>query len=295
MISICIPTYNYSVIKLVSELDRQCRRNNIDYEILVLEDCSTKVCFLKNIEDLKNFENVKHLSFEENQGRSKARNYLAKVARFDNLLFLDCDSEINDENFINCYLKNIENPVVCGGTAYLKSQYEKNKELRYKYGIKCEMLSANVRNKKKIFTTNNFLIHKNIFEKIQFKEFLKKYGHEDSLFGYELRKNNIKIKHIDNPVIHAGVEENSVFIDKTRLAIDNLIIIQNQKSIDIDFINEITLAKTYKKLKNIRLNYLLKISFKISKNIVLRYLLYSKNPNIFVFNFYKLGYYSIRQ
>ena len=295
MLSICIPTYNYLVIKLVSELHKQCQNNNIDYEILILEDGSSNSFFSENAENLSRFKNVKHILFTENQGRSKTRNYLANLAQFDNLLFLDSDSEISDENFINCYLNNIENSVICGGTIYLKSQKEKNKELRYKYGIISEMLSVDTRTKNKIFTTNNFLIHKKIFEQIQFKEFLTKYGHEDSLFGYELRKNNINIKHINNPVIHAGIEENAVFLDKTRLAIDNLIILNNQTTIDPNFINDITLAKTYKKVKNLKLHYLLKGLFKIFKNIILKHLLNSKNPNIFVFNFYKLGYYTIMQ
>ena len=175
MLSICIPTYNYSVIKLVSELERQCLNNNIDYEIMVLEDCSADSFFSKNAEDLSRFKNVKHILFTKNQGRSKVRNHLANLAQFDNLLFLDSDSEIPNENFINYYLNNIKNPVVCGGTIYLKSQKEKNKELRYKYGIISEMLSADIRTKNKIFTTNNFFIHKNIFKHIQFKEILTKY------------------------------------------------------------------------------------------------------------------------
>jgi glycosyltransferase involved in cell wall biosynthesis len=292
MLSICIPVYNFSVITLVLELNNQCQKIAIDYEILVLEDGSTQINFSENEKHLSMLANVKHLFFEKNQGRSRARNHLANTAQFDNLLFLDCDSEINNENFIKNYIENIDNSVICGGLVYLESQKIKNSELRYMYGIKVEMRPAELRNKNNKFTSNNFLIQRKIFEKIRFQEFLTKYGHEDSIFGYELRKNKINIKHINNPVIHTGIDENSVFLEKTRIAIDNLNIIKKQTSIDPDFLAEITLVKTYKKIKNIYLHYLLKKIFTISCKLTEKYLLNSQNPKILIFNFYKLGYYS---
>ena len=38
MLSICIPTYNCNVVKLVTDLSQQCQKLAIDFEILVLED-----------------------------------------------------------------------------------------------------------------------------------------------------------------------------------------------------------------------------------------------------------------
>ena len=46
------------------------------------------------------------------------------------------------------------------------------------------------------------MISKTCFEQISFNEDLQGYGHEDTLFGYELDKKNIQIHHLDNPVLN---------------------------------------------------------------------------------------------
>ena len=40
MLSILIPTYNYNVYPLVSELQRQCLESKIEFEILCQDDAS---------------------------------------------------------------------------------------------------------------------------------------------------------------------------------------------------------------------------------------------------------------
>ena len=55
----------------------------------------------------------------------------------------------------------------------------------------------------------------NCFKKISFNERLSGYGHEDTLFGYELNKNNIQIHHIDNPVLNGHLDTNEAFLLKT--------------------------------------------------------------------------------
>jgi hypothetical protein len=70
------------------------------------------------------------------------------------------------------------------------------------------------------FTGFNFIIDKSIFMKIRFNEDLKQYGHEDTLLGYQLRIAGVEIIHIDNALIHDGVESNEVFIAKTKLGVE---------------------------------------------------------------------------
>ena len=48
----------------------------------------------------------------------------------------------------------------------------------------------------------NLLAPKDIFQKIAFNEKLNGYGHEDTLFGVELKKEGVTMAHIDNPIIH---------------------------------------------------------------------------------------------
>ena len=72
--------------------------------------------------------------------------------------------------------------------------------LRWKYGRKKEQKKASDRNKHPYsrFSTFNVIIDKSIFSKFRFYEELKQYGHEDTLFSYQLKKAGIAIYHIDN-------------------------------------------------------------------------------------------------
>ncbi|MDD4148952.1 MAG: hypothetical protein PHE33_02875 [Bacteroidales bacterium] len=156
------------------------------------------------------------------------------------------------------------------------------------------MTKASIREKNpnKSFTTNNFLISKSVFDKIKFREFLKGYGHEDSLFGFELKQHNYIIFHIDNPVLHCGLENNEIFLSKTCKALENLILIQNNHEVNSAFINEVKLVKTYHKIKKCKLKFLIGFMFYTFEKPIKNHLIKSTNPSLFLFDFYKLAYYS---
>ena len=48
---------------------------------------------------IQNLENVIYRELPQNLGRSKIRNVLGKAAKFDYLLFLDCDSKVVSDNY----------------------------------------------------------------------------------------------------------------------------------------------------------------------------------------------------
>ncbi len=289
MLSICIPVFNYDASKLLEQLHKQCLNLDIQFEIIILEDGSDLDC----INDISYLDFTKQIILETNCGRSKARNILAENAIYQKILFLDCDSEIPSNCFIKKYIENLNKTVVCGGTKYYPRQYSRDKSLRYTYGIKREMIKSENRNKNpnKSFTTNNFLISKSVFNKIKFREFLTKYGHEDSLFGYELQCVGIDIYHIDNPVIHCGLEENEFFLKKTKIAIKNIFEIETSTQIDKDFFNTINLVVAYRKYKNYGLTMFVKLFFNIFEKAMNNYIVKSKKPYLFIFDIYKLGYY----
>ncbi|MDD2635582.1 MAG: glycosyltransferase [Bacteroidales bacterium] len=294
MLSICIPIYNYKVSELVTQIYKQCLKTSIDFEILILEDGSDRNCVKINAKSIPLQKEIKHIVNNHNSGRSAVRNQLAQTAKYEKILFLDCDSKIIDDDFLINYINSCESDVVCGGTAYFHNQYVKSQSLRLKYGLKREMTSAAIRNKipNKSFTTNNFLISKNIFSQIKFREFLKDYGHEDSLFGFELKQNNYIIHHIDNPVLHCGIEDNDVFLTKTCKAIENLVLISNNPKVNSSFINEVKLVKTYYTIKKTRLVFLINLLFTMFEKQIKNHLIKSGNPSLFWFDFYKLAYYS---
>ena len=80
MLSILIPTYNYSIVELVSNVHKQAIIAKIQFELIVLDDCS------KDQEIINNNNLIKELDFcvlyknEKNLGRTASRNYLASIA-----------------------------------------------------------------------------------------------------------------------------------------------------------------------------------------------------------------------
>lgn len=291
MLSICIPTYNCNVKDLVAELSRQCAEAKVDFEIIVLEDGSDEDYAKKN-SCIEKIHGAQHIVNVQNHGRSHTRNRLADIAKGEKLIFIDCDSAIPDPLYINRYIKNSSTDVVCGGTTYTELQYSPEISLRYTFGTKVEKSTAKKRNLSpySAFTTNNMMVSKKVFEKIRFCEALKKYGHEDSLFGFELQENKIPIIHIDNPVIHTGIESNDKFLAKTRAGIENLVEMKHIDGISPLFFNHIRLYRHYSKLKKMHLLWTIRLTYKIFGKTIERHLLNSKSPKLMLFNLYKLGY-----
>jgi glycosyltransferase involved in cell wall biosynthesis len=287
MISICIPVYNFDVTSLVSELSEQAKSLPKPYEVILIDDCSDNKYKAINRNVCKSFI---YIELAENIGRSRIRNLFLRYAKYDYLLFIDCDSIIESSDFLLKYLEIIEqNPgVVCGGRIYKKFRPPRDKMLRWKYGLFRESQPSDVRNKfpYKSFMTSNFLIDRKILAKIRFDERITKYGHEDTLFGYSLKKGNISIDHINNPVVNGDLENNMEYLNKTAEGIGNLVNIIRVTNYDKDLINSITILRIYSKVR--RLEKFIKLSFIVLKPLII-FLLSRGYVNLYLFDFYKLG------
>ena len=88
MISILIPCYNYDITELTQKLHKQLNIVKKKFEIICVEDGSTDTFLNTNI---KKLTHVKYIKLHKNIGRSKIRNFLAMEAKFNWLLFIDCD------------------------------------------------------------------------------------------------------------------------------------------------------------------------------------------------------------
>ncbi len=289
MLSVLIPTYNYNVVQLVEILHEQLKNQNILYEIICFDNASKSILNIKN-ESINKMESSYFISLEKDVGRSKIRNLLAQKSKYDWLLFLDADVFPVTEKFIENYLATIQNDkkVVYGGLKYKDEKPENNKLLRWVYGKNREEISLEERKRKpnNHFSSANFLIHKNIFNRYNFDERLTEYGHEDTLLGLELVKNKITITQIDNPVYHLGLDESSLFLQKTKTAVENLIKLQKQGKIS-ELDNK--LLKRYSEFKKIKAIKLVAFLFEKNEKMMKRNLV-SSNPSLFIFDLYKLGY-----
>ncbi len=293
MLSILIPVYNYNVEILVQKLINQIRNNSIVAEILILEDGSDQ--YKEDNYKLDSYSEVQYFDFNNNKGRSFARNFLADKAHFDYLLFIDCDAKVIDNEFLNKYIYHIENKsdVTCGGLSYQEREnVPKKYYLRWLYGIKREQKPATKRNMAPhtSFSSFNFMIRRDIFQGIRFLEQINTYGHEDTYFGIMLKEKGFKIKHIDNPLLHDGLEDANEFLKKTEDAVknlDNLIKLSHDKR---SLFKEIRLVKYILLVQKFKLVFLLKLKFKIFKKVILKNLK-SQKPILPLLDFYKLGVY----
>lgn len=291
MISICIPVFNFDVRDLVKTLYSQLKYLNHKSEIIVIDDCSDS-SFQNINSELSSIAN--YIQLDTNIGRSKIRNLFLQYANYDYLLFLDCDSKIINSDFIKNYIESIDytSPVIVGGRVYSSEKPTSDKLLRWKYCVIREQkpLPNNFDYNMMHFLSNNFLIKKSIFEKIRFDERITDYGHEDTLFGYELKKSGIVIKYINNPILNGELESNEEFIQKTEKSINNLKLIYQFLNYDKEFINEVSLLKNYFFIKTIKLEPIFYLLYKAFGNKIKK-LLTKGIINLQLFDFYKLGYF----
>ena len=293
MLSILIPIYNYNAVHLVRSLHRQATTLDTVFEILLLDDASDNTSSREENAVLKELSNTKLIELPIKAGRAVARNFLAGQSQYDYLLFLDCDSEPVDNLFIQRYIPYCkgEDVVVCGGTAYKSTPPERTRYLRWVYGTRSETKSAKERNKRPNtkFSTFNFLIAKKLFWSIRFNELLKNYGHEDTLFGFELRKRNCVIQHIDNPLYHTGIDETEVYLEKTREGVENLKILLDKYPDHDLLIKDIRLLRVYTIINKLELTRLFYFNYFIFRRFMV-WNFNSRFPNLFLFNVYKLNY-----
>jgi len=284
MLAILIPTYNFNITRLATELHRQAMDQSIDFEIIVMEDGSEK--WIKENKLIGELANCKHIILEDNTGRSAIRNKLADKAKFDHLLFMDCDAEVCSSDFIQKYLPFCNKEcVVIGGTAYDPKEKNPDFSLRLKYGRVRETRTASERGKNN-FSTFNFLISKSIFNQVRFDESIRGYGHEDMLFGHQLHQLGYEYIQIENPLIHKGLDDNRTFLSKTEEGTRNLFLLYQTGRYPF-LADESKLLNTYIRIYKSGLTRLFALKFDLTSHL-LRRLLSGKSPSLLLYDWYKL-------
>lgn len=291
MISVCIPVYNHYVVPLAETLLAQARECGVEMEMVCIDDCSTDEWRERN---RRLGELGKYVLLDENVGRARIRNMFTDHAKGDYLLFLDNDSVVGN-GFVVRYAKVLEQrpQVVVGGRVYDPASDTPGQHLRYLYGTRVESLAAAQRaaHPYRSFMTNNFIVARGVMSQVRFDERLCLYGHEDTLFGYRLQQQGIPILHIDNPVVNGEVEDNALFLEKTREAVRNLVLLDGLLAGDEGFADAVRLLGTVHKLRRWGLCGAVRAAYHPLRSLLERQLTDGKNITISAFNFYKLGYY----
>ncbi|HAM11520.1 MAG: hypothetical protein A2X05_14565 [Bacteroidetes bacterium GWE2_41_25] len=260
-ISLLIPVFDYDIVALVHSMRNALGKVPEFCEILIGDDGSSPE-YLEKYRALEG-EGVRVISSGKNIGRAAIRNRLAVEAAGNYLLFIDADTMVpgTAEAYISKYIPSMAvAKVVCGGIIYPESPPgDPDKLLRWKYGKWKEQKKASERNKHPHagFSTFNVLIEKSVFSRIRFNEELKQYGHEDTLLSYQLKKAGINILHIDNGLIHEGLESNKDFLDKTKLGVENLSKLYDKVTDKRAFTETVSMLRYYRKFSFMRVTLIL--------------------------------------
>ena len=118
---------------------------------------------------------------------------------------------------------------------------------------------------------------------IRFDESYAGYGYEDVRFGRELEKRGVSILHIDNPLVHLGLETSDVYLEKTRQAVRNAF--EHKDEIG----DSSKLLTHYHRVVRFRMRWIFWAIWNLSGNKMEKNLLGS-NPSLRIFSLYKLCY-----
>jgi glycosyltransferase involved in cell wall biosynthesis len=289
MLSILIPTYHYNAYPLAELLEKQALEANFVFELICVDDGSFSHLNQEN-QKINNLTNCKFIEARKNVGRSASRKFLAEQAQYQWLLFIDVDVMPKNSDFLIRYLEEIKNnhEAIFGGFAYLESSYEPKKSLRFTFGKQREEVDAYIRNNTpyKVIISANFMIKKSIYLELIKQHTENSYG-MDYLLGSLLKNHQVEVYHINNEVIHFGLDENPEFLKKTEQAMKTLHYFYSNKQLSK---NDISILKAYDILKTFYLQLLFGkfMSFfnpQIIKNLT------QENPNLFLFDLYRLGYF----
>ena len=291
MLSILIPTYNYNVYPLVTELKSQADALGIAYEILVQDDASTS--FLEENTEINLLQHCSYTFNHENLGRGNNINLLNNRAQFDYVLIMEADAFPEKKTYLQDLITSInqETQVLFGGVTYPNEKPEKDKLLRWKYGNERESipLSERLKNPYHFVFTWNLLLKREILSKHYFPYNVKEYGYEDVVFIKQLQENKTPIQHIENRLVHQNTETSLVFINKTEAAVRTLHQLILSKKLEL---SDTKIGKAYKIIQFWQLQTIVTFLFKkTSKMMIVN--LTSSNPSLIVLDFYKLGYFCL--
>jgi glycosyltransferase involved in cell wall biosynthesis len=293
LISILIPSYNRDLTDLVTGLRQQAAEAGIRCEILIADDNSA-AGFRERNRALAQISHVRYLQLEENIGRASIRNLLAVEARYENLLFMDADARLPEGKYLSRYAEMCgPEQVICGGTAYGSNPPDDPAyHLRWKYGRIREARTAAVRSEDpcRAFSSFQFLATRKILEKVPFDEKLKAYGHEDTVFGLELERKGIPVVHIDNALVHMGLEPVDEFLVKTRQGLENLRwLVEQERYAGLE--QRVRILKTYRFVRKWGFSSCLKW-FNMAGKAWMYRKLGRRNPSLRIFDLYKLCYFA---
>lgn len=287
-ISVLIPTYNHVCVTLVQSLLPLLQAAEaVRYEIIVADDGSTDSATIEGNRAINTLPHCRYIVREQNAGRAAIRNFLAREAQHDWLLFIDSDMTVLDNHFIHRYLDCPADTVIDGGVRIGGDAEALRGNLRYLYEkAEEDKHTATQRQKQphQHLHTANLLIRRSLMLQHPFDERFRHYGYEDVLLGKTLRQHHIPVAHIDNPLGFCTFERNPDFVAKTEEGLRTLHAFRAE-------------LRGYSRLLTLTGNIhlpairtLIRLFHRIFGRLERRNLCGSR-PNLLLFKLYRLGYF----
>ncbi|MDE5949125.1 MAG: glycosyltransferase [Prevotella sp.] len=286
-ISILLPVYNHVCISLVRELHQQAEACGVVHEIIVADDGSTDTTKIEANRDIGDIPCCTYIVRETNAGRAAIRNFLARSAVSEWLLFLDCDVDLPDADFIRRYVDAAGEDVIDGGVCTDRDTVRWQGNLRFAYERASEPRHVAIERAAmpyRCFRTTNFMVRRAVILAYPFDERFRFYGYEDVLFGKRLKEERCTIRHIDNPVVIGEMEPNGIFLEKTEEALRTLYMFRDELRGYSDLLD---LAE---RLCRFIPGWLLHMFYSLVGPLLRRNLI-GGHPNLTAFGLYRLGYY----
>lgn len=295
MISIIIPTYNFDCSKLVGELQKQCEEvkdkdSDFEYEIFVGDDHSTDIESIACNAAIEALPHCIYKLYDKNAGRTGNRNRLIDECRKKWVLIIDADAEVVTPNFIlnywtatgvhhdaDIFVGGMVTPPVAAPGCELRHRYELHAD-------KTRTLTFRRAHPADHFSTFNVMVRHSVLDTLRFDSRCTEYGYEDALFGIEAERRGHRMVHIDNPLLHTGINTSVQFLENTEAALRMLY------KIGTPMTERARVAVTAERLRRWGCAPLARWLFCTTAPLM-RINLLSHHPSLKLFAFYKLGYY----
>lgn len=227
-LSVLIPSYRDDATPLLERLMEETGVT-LNVEIMIYDDGTADPDINAKLAAMcKNATNAISLFFAAvNKGRSYARNHLVKKARADWVLFLDADMRPETDNFLKTYLTEIEKDeadIIFGGFTVPGEKQSNDTELHRAFSQTSDCLDAAERTAKgpQYVASSNLCVRKTVLQDEPFDTGFSGWGWEDSEWAARVAK-TFKLKHLDNPALHLGLESTETLLSRFKSSGPNYI------------------------------------------------------------------------
>jgi len=215
-LSVLIPFFHDDPSALVDALSFQTEQSSV--EIILVDDGTGDAHLTRNLQTLISQQTlaISLVTFEGNKGRSAARNHLQNVARAEWLLFLDADMRPTSTQFLENYLKVINDnkaDVFFGGFTVERKSVNKAGELHRALSevSDCLPLAERKAAGPQFVASSNLCLRKSVITEHPFDDAFVGWGWEDSDWAARI-STSYRLEHIDNPALHLGLESTETLL-----------------------------------------------------------------------------------